>query len=79
MPYEIQEEDILVKAETGWKDVQDARWKIFETHTPPSHTKLDRVQRGQHAGGRSIRNFIEHKQPDPVICGLIHEHAVSKL
>ncbi len=72
-PYEISEENILAKAETGWKDVQEARWKVLVTHTPPFQTKLDRILLGKHVGSRSIRSFVEHNQPDLVVCGHIHE------
>ncbi len=72
-PYEITEEAILARAESGWNDVQSARWKVLVTHTPPFQTKLDMILTGKHAGSRSIRSFIERSQPDLVVCGHIHE------
>ena len=72
-PYEISEEEIRRRAEEGWKRAQAARWKIFVPHAPPSNTKLDRILAGAHVGSTAVREFIEKKQPDVVLCGHIHE------
>ncbi len=72
-PYEISEEEILSKAESGWKDIKDARWKVLVTHAPPYKTKIDRTFLRMHVGSKSIRNFIEKYEPDALICGHIHE------
>ena len=72
-PYEISEEEILQRAELGWSDVSDARWKIFVPHAPPRDTKVDKIMMGRHVGSTSVREFVEKRQPDVVICGHIHE------
>jgi uncharacterized protein len=72
-PYEISEEEIARRAERGWKDIREARWKIFVPHAPPRDTKLDRITLGTHVGSKAVRTFIEEHQPDVVICGHIHE------
>ena len=72
-PYEIAEEEIKRRAETGWQDVQSARWKIFVPHAPPRNTKLDRIVIGKHVGSTALREFVELHQPDVLICGHIHE------
>jgi hypothetical protein len=46
---------------------------ILVTHAPPHKTKLDRMFIGFHVGSKAIRGFIEHFEPDLVICGHIHE------
>jgi uncharacterized protein len=72
-PYEISEEEIMRRAEAGWKDVAAAKWKVFVPHSPPMNTKLDRIFSGKNVGSTSIRRFIENQQPDVAICGHIHE------
>jgi len=72
-PYEISEEEIRKRAEAGWAEVSDARWKIFVPHAPPAHTALDRTFFGNHVGSTAVREFIEKRTPDLVVCGHIHE------
>ena len=72
-PNEIPEEEIKRRAETGWKKILDARWKIFVPHAPPHNTKVDLVSSGKHVGSTAVRKFIETNQPDVVVCGHIHE------
>ncbi len=72
-PYEIPEEEIKKRSESGWQEVQSARWKIFVPHAPPRNTKLDRIRAGMHVGSTAVREFIEKYQPDVCVCGHIHE------
>lgn len=72
-PYEISEDEIKRRADAGWKDVSQARWKIFVPHAPPHNTKLDKIMLGKHVGSTAVRSFIEQRQPDVVVCGHIHE------
>ncbi len=72
-PYEIEEEEIARRAETGWADISAARWKIFVPHAPPRDTALDKLTLGKHVGSTAVRAFIEQRQPDVVVCGHIHE------
>lgn len=72
-PYEIPEEEIKKRAESGWQEVQSARWKIFVPHAPPRNTKVDKIRAGFHVGSTAVREFIEKYQPDVCVCGHIHE------
>lgn len=72
-PNEISEEEILERAESGWKHVTTSKWKVFVPHAPPLNTALDRIRSGKHVGSTSVRTFIELHQPDLTICGHIHE------
>ncbi|GJQ21578.1 MAG: metallophosphoesterase [Bacteroidia bacterium] len=72
-PYEIAEEEIALRAHSGWKDVQAARIKIFVPHAPPRGTKVDAIRTGQHVGSTAVRKFVEQCHPDAVVCGHIHE------
>ena len=46
---------------------------VLICHAPPFGTDLDRVRSGLHAGSRSVREFIEKRQPAYFFCGHIHE------
>jgi putative phosphoesterase len=72
-PYEISEDEILRRAESGWNDIKSVRWKVFVPHAPPRKTKLDQIFPGTHVGSSAIRTFIDRYQPDVVVCGHIHE------
>ncbi len=72
-PNEITEEEILRRAEAGWKDVAGCRRRVFVPHAPPVGTALDRLRDGRHVGSTAVRDFIERRKPDLVVCGHIHE------
>ncbi len=46
---------------------------VLICHAPPHGTALDRVRDGVHAGSRSIRDFVDRRQPEYLFCGHIHE------
>ncbi len=72
-PYEVSEEEISRKAESGWEAVAAARWKVFVPHSPPRDTMLDRIWIAKHVGSTALRRFVEARQPDVLVCGHIHE------
>jgi Icc-related predicted phosphoesterase len=72
-PYEISEKEIRKRAEAGWRDVSSATWKIFVPHAPPRNTKLDKIFMGKHVGSTAVREFVDERQPDVLVCGHIHE------
>jgi Icc-related predicted phosphoesterase len=72
-PNEITEDEIAARAEKGWKDIANAKIKIFVPHAPPMNTALDLIHSGSHVGSVAVREFIERHQPHVVICGHIHE------
>ena len=63
---EIQEELAAASCDTGEK------W-VLVTHAPPHGTKVDRIKEGTHVGSKSIRQYIEQKQPLIALCGHVHE------
>ena len=63
---EIQEELAAASCETGEK------W-ILVTHAPPHGTLVDRINEGTHVGSKSIRQYIEQKQPLVSLCAHVHE------
>ena len=54
------------KADTGSR-------VILLAHAPPKDTKCDVISSGAHVGSTGIREYIEAKQPDLVLCSHIHE------
>ena len=72
-PNEIPEEEIMRRAEEGWKSIAGASRKVFVPHAPPKNTKVDRTFMGLHVGSAAVRRFIEEQEPEIVICGHIHE------
>lgn len=72
-PNEIPESKIKELAEAGWSQVTKAKRTVFVPHAPPYNTLVDRIGSGKHVGSTSVRQFIEERQPDLVICGHIHE------
>ncbi len=72
-PYELSEEEIMVRAQRGWEQARGATTKVFVPHAPPRNTKVDKVLMGIHVGSTAVRSFIEQYKPDIVVCGHIHE------
>lgn len=72
-PYEISEEEISLRAHSGWKDVQAARATVFVPHAPPRDTAVDKISSGTHVGSLAVRRLIEQCHPTVVVCGHIHE------
>lgn len=48
---------------------------ILLSHQPPVDTAADELSPGQHVGSRSVRDFIERRQPLLCLTGHIHEAA----
>ena len=72
-PYELSEEEISRRIETGYAGIQQSRIRVFVPHVPPYATKVDIVHAGFHVGSTAVREFIDREKPDAVICGHIHE------
>lgn len=71
-PYEIPEAEMAARIERGFGQARDARQLVFVPHAPPMGA-VDRTVSGQHAGSRSVGEFIRRVQPALVLCGHIHE------
>jgi Icc-related predicted phosphoesterase len=68
-PGEYSEEEIAERLQK----FADLKPLVMICHCPPLNTALDRIKEGLHAGSRSVREFIESKQPQYFFCGHIHE------
>ena len=72
-PYELDDEELGRRIESGFEAVKGSRVVVFCPHAPPRGTACDRLRRGEHVGSVVVRAFIEREQPDLVLCGHIHE------
>jgi uncharacterized protein len=72
-PYELDDDEILRRAEAAFESIRGARIRIFCPHAPPYDTECDRLRSGEHVGSEVVRRLVEDEQPDAVLCGHIHE------
>jgi uncharacterized protein len=72
-PYELSDEELERRIETGFAAVRGSAVTIFCPHAPPRRTACDRLRSGEHVGSEVVRRFVERAQPDLVLCGHIHE------
>ena len=72
-PYEFSEEELGAFLAAGFAQIEDAKDFILVSHAPPVRTNTDRLLNGNHVGSRTVRTFIEEKQPLLCLTGHIHE------
>lgn len=72
-PSEISETEMAETLEETYSRLGDYEQFILAVHDAPHNTGLDVISNGMHVGSRSVREFIEKRQPDIVVCGHIHE------
>lgn len=70
-PFEFSEREIGEKLNN--LILNEAENLVLVTHAPPYETKTDLTSNGTHAGSKSIKRFIEEKQPIVNLCAHIHE------
>jgi len=70
-PFELTEIEIQEELTAASYGIGE-KW-ILVTHAPPHGTKVDRIREGTHVGSKSIRQYIEQKQPLVALCGHVHE------
>lgn len=68
-PCEYSEDEIA----SGLKGLEVDEKTVLVCHTPPFGTKADELALGLHIGSKSVRDFVEKKQPFAVLCGHAHE------
>lgn len=77
-PFELTEAEIQEDLE-AIQCGENPRW-VLVTHVPPFNTRLDELESGSHVGSKSVRKFVEARQPLVLACGHVHEaRAVEKL
>jgi Icc-related predicted phosphoesterase len=70
--WEKEEGEIEKDLKTLFRETDPGK-TIYVFHAPPRGTNLDMLHSGEHAGSKSIRNFIEKNQPLLSLHGHIHE------
>jgi Icc-related predicted phosphoesterase len=78
-PYELADEELERRIESGYAAVRDAAVTIFCPHAPPYGTGCDRLPNGDHVGSLVVRRFVEKARPNLVLCGHIHESRGSDM
>jgi len=72
-PFEMTEQEIMRTLNQASKNLTESRWFVVVSHTPPYNTQLDKTLLSHHVGSRSVREFVEEREPTVVFCGHIHE------
>ena len=76
----LSEEELAAALESGYARIAGCRQHILLAHVPPHGMGLDRTFSGVHAGSHAVREFVERRRPDVVLCGHIHEaRGIEKL
>lgn len=70
-PFELTEAEIKEELDELTRAI-DQNF-LLVTHAPPHDTLVDQTGDGMHVGSKSIRQFIEKKQPTAALCGHVHE------
>lgn len=66
--------------EEAMEEIKDCEKKIMVSHLPPFETKTDMLFTEEHAGSEFVKQFVEEKKPDLLVCGHIHEgRAIDKV
>jgi hypothetical protein len=77
-PFELTEAEIQEELAALTPSATD-NW-VLVTHAPPHGTKLDEIESGTHVGSKSIRRYVEQKQPSVLTCAHVHEaRGIEKL
>jgi hypothetical protein len=72
-PQEYGEKKLSEMLAKGYGEVKKQGIKVLVSHAPPFNTKIDATRLGMHVGSRAVREFLEEKAVDLVICGHVHE------
>ncbi len=71
--YQFTEEELANHLQEGFAAIDGADRHVILSHTPPHGCRVDRTYLMQHVGSKALRGFVDHHQPDLVVCGHIHE------
>ena len=71
--YQFIEAELAEMLEAGYAQIDGTAVHVVLSHAPPHGGKLDRTHLFQHVGSTALREFIDERQPNLVLCGHIHE------
>ncbi len=74
-PGEVTDEQFADYLDGAAAEIPDGLPAVMVTHEPPFDTCVDLAFTDEHVGSRTIRSFIEQRQPLVCFCGHIHEGA----
>jgi uncharacterized protein len=72
-PFEHSEAEITKSLNSLYEKIEKGAKTIVLTHFPPKNTKCDIIPGGIHVGSQALRDVIEAKKPELVLCSHIHE------
>jgi Icc-related predicted phosphoesterase len=72
-PFEFSEQELAKLLARGISQIGKIKDHILVSHTPPFHTKIDKLLNGAYVGSTAVRTFIEQQQPLLCLSGHIHE------
>jgi uncharacterized protein len=72
-PFEFTEKEIGDALDSMHSRCEPGSPIVVMSHAPPKGTKCDIISSGLHVGSSALRDFIEAKRPDLVLCSHIHE------
>jgi Icc-related predicted phosphoesterase len=79
-PFELTEEEKQNLLEKAYQSASNPQHVVLVTHMPPHNSRVDVARGGQHIGSKSVRMFIEERQPILALCGHVHEsNGVDKI
>jgi hypothetical protein len=77
-PFELTEVEIQEELAALTPRITE-NW-VLVTHAPPHGTGLDKIESGIHVGSKSVRQYVEQKQPSVLTCAHVHEgRGIEKL
>lgn len=71
--FELREEELKEILEEAHSHFDGDGRPVLVSHVPPSHTAVDMTPSGFNVGSVALREFIERRRPQLVVCGHIHE------
>ena len=72
-PFELSEVEIASILEKAYSSCQTQLKTIVVSHSPPRDTKVDIAFTGEHVGSQTVRDLVQRKHPELLLCGHIHE------
>ncbi|MBS7643667.1 metallophosphoesterase, partial [Candidatus Bathyarchaeota archaeon] len=72
-PFELTEEEKQNLLEKAFRLASNPQHLVLVSHMPPHNSNVDVARGGKHIGSKSVRMFIEEREPILALCGHVHE------
>jgi len=71
--YGLSEDQLAEALQAGHQQLPRVEHHLVLAHVPPADCRLDRTATGLHVGSKSLRRFVDRRQPGALVCGHVHE------